>query len=367
MKQKILVAASMPPPVGGMSMMIEIMMKGEYGHATLIQIATGLSDSIDEVAKFKFKKILRLIRVIARIAFSRVRYGTKVLYYPPAGESKGAMYRDFIILICTRWLFDKTIFHFHASGVCNLYPRLNSLMKWVYRRAYFLPDIAIRTSDLNPQDGSVLRASKEFVVPNGIPDDFRTFGLARGKSRSNCQLLYLGLLCETKGVMVLLEAYKILKNKGRSVQLTLVGKFESSEFESQCLDFLNRQGLIGEITFRQQIFGKEKFELYANSDIFCFPTYFESESFGIVLLEAMQSSLPIVATDWRGISSVVMDGISGYIVPIKDPIALASKIELLLINPALRRQMGKKGREIYEQRFTEKHFQHKLDECFKEI
>jgi len=69
---------------------------------------------------------------------------------------------------------------------------------------------------------------------------------------------------------------------------------------------------------------------------FCFPTFFESETFGVVLLEAMQFSLPIVATRWRGIPSIITDGDNGFLVDPKDPIGLSEKLETLLRDPAMR-------------------------------
>ncbi len=66
----------------------------------------------------------------------------------------------------------------------------------------------------------------------------------------------------------------------------------------------------------------------------------------------MQSSLPVVATRWRGVQSLVQDGETGYLVGINDPDALASKIRQLIENPELRQLFGKRGREIFEQRYS---------------
>jgi glycosyltransferase involved in cell wall biosynthesis len=98
--------------------------------------------------------------------------------------------------------------------------------------------------------------------------------------------------------------------------------------------------------------GDAKFETFSRSDIFCFPSHYDAETFGLVLLEAMSFGLPVVATRWRGISSIVREGQTGFLTPIKDSVALADKLEALLLDPELRRSMGAKGREVFERDFT---------------
>jgi glycosyltransferase involved in cell wall biosynthesis len=109
--------------------------------------------------------------------------------------------------------------------------------------------------------------------------------------------------------------------------------------------------------------GEEKFECFAQADIFCFPTFFEAESFGLVALEAMQFELPVVATNWRGVPSVVEDNKSGFLVPPRDPGALAAKLEAFLVDPALRMKMGQKGRRNFLEKFTTKRFNEDLQQA----
>jgi glycosyltransferase involved in cell wall biosynthesis len=81
----------------------------------------------------------------------------------------------------------------------------------------------------------------------------------------------------------------------------------------------------------------------------------------------MQFEIPVVATRWRGIPSIVEDGKSGFLVPIKDSQALADKIALLLQDPALCEKMGKRGREIYLERFTLERFWRNIEEAFMSV
>jgi glycosyltransferase involved in cell wall biosynthesis len=79
-------------------------------------------------------------------------------------------------------------------------------------------------------------------------------------------------------------------------------------------------------------------------DIFVLPSY--REGFPRSILEAMSTSLPVVATDIRGCREAVVHGITGYIVPPRDAGVLRNAVEQLLTNPELRKQMGREARRI---------------------
>jgi len=88
---------------------------------------------------------------------------------------------------------------------------------------------------------------------------------------------------------------------------------------------------------------------------------------GRVILEAMHCELPIVATRWRGIPSMIEDGKSGFLVPINDSQELAEKIAILLKNPKKGQLMGKQGRQIYLEKFTAEKFWHNMEKAFISI
>src|SRR4030095_14446925 len=112
------------------------------------------------------------------------------------------------------------------------------------------------------------------------------------------------------------------------------------------------KGLERFIEFCGRKLGDEKWAHYRGADIFCFPTHYSSESFGIVLIEAMMFELPVVSTAWRGIPGIVEEGITGFLTKIKDPAAVARRLKQLLDDEQLRISMGREGRERYLEEFT---------------
>jgi glycosyltransferase involved in cell wall biosynthesis len=101
--------------------------------------------------------------------------------------------------------------------------------------------------------------------------------------------------------------------------------------------------------------------------VFCYPTHFGAESFGIVVVEAMQFSLPVVATRWRGVPSVVEDGASGILVPVCDPARFGDALGALIMDPELRRRMGSRGRELYLERFTEQRYRRDMEVALRDL
>ena len=110
------------------------------------------------------------------------------------------------------------------------------------------------------------------------------------------------------------------------VRLHLVGAFESAEFERKLMAAIVQCELNEQIVFLGTQTGAAKDQCFLESDVFCYPTYFESETFGAALIEAMHFD----SRSWRQIGVVpssIVEGENGFLVPIRDPRALADKIE----------------------------------------
>jgi glycosyltransferase involved in cell wall biosynthesis len=92
-------------------------------------------------------------------------------------------------------------------------------------------------------------------------------------------------------------------------------------------------------------------EIYPKAHIFCLPTYYK-EGVPKVLIEAAACGRPLIATDVPGCREIVQDGVNGILIPPKNAIALANAVEKLVVDTALRVQMGKKSRKIAVDNFS---------------
>lgn len=152
-----------------------------------------------------------------------------------------------------------------------------------------------------------------------------------------------------KGHEDFLEAAKIVSNKHKNVKFLIVGKKLPSEYFIKIESLVETLKLTEKVIFTDWIEDVEKlfFSLY----VLVQPTYIE-EACGVVLLEAMASEVPVIATKSGGMQEIVNDGIYGFLVNKNDPKSIAEKLLFLLDNPAVAKDMGQRGREIIKENFN---------------
>jgi glycosyltransferase involved in cell wall biosynthesis len=283
----------------------------------------------------------------------KFRHSPKILYYIPAGPNRIPLFRDIVLLLAVRWLFPKTVFHFHASGVSELIPKLPRVLQFLAKLALNRPDVAIQLSSLIGNDAEYFNAARVYTIPNAAEDNRDRFIVSEeSDGNQSVQLLYLGTVCESKGIFILLDACAELRKESQNFQLHIVGSFQPASMKQRLIDQVNRLGLSQHVTLHGQMIGDAKWAMFARSDIFCFPTYYESEGFPCVLLEAMSFGLPIVSTRWRGIPSIVEQNETGFLIDPKDSQQLSDKLKHLIQDAELRQEMGVQARLRYEREFT---------------
>jgi glycosyltransferase involved in cell wall biosynthesis len=166
-------------------------------------------------------------------------------------------------------------------------------------------------------------------------------------------------------VGVLLEACRILRDRRVRFACEVVGRASSAVEEQSFRDFIRDHDLGEQVTLTGPLHHEAKWQAYAAADVFCFPTFYSAESFGLVAVEAMMSGLPVVATNWSGLPDIVVEGETGYLVPPRDTGAVADRLELLIRDPELRKRMGAAGRKRYEENYTVETFREKMEEVLE--
>jgi glycosyltransferase involved in cell wall biosynthesis len=230
--------------------------------------------------------------------------------------------------------------------------------------AYRSPDLTVATARSGLIDGESQGGKINVVVHNGIPDLPAAVTRRRPWPPQTIRLLFVGLLVEDKGILVLLEALALLKARGIVFEAWLIGNFYDKSIECRARAMVSRGGLEEQVVFAGELRGERLLQGYADADIFCFPSFFAAESFGLVCVEAMRASLPVVATNWRGIPEVVEHGRTGLIVPPGVPEPLADALARLIGDPELRREFGRNGRERFLSHFTVDRFRKGMDDVF---
>jgi len=193
------------------------------------------------------------------------------------------------------------------------------------------------------------KMKKAVLVYNGI--DFSLFENAKPlniiKNRKNnpVTIIYLGSIEPRKGIHILAEAASILASRLDKTDIRYLVVGEAPE------QYLNYKEKIIAILRENNIFNRFYFlgqredipQILAEGDILCHPALIEV--FGRVIIEAMASKLPVVATRVGEIPWIMEDGFTGYIVEPGEPEALAHALEKLASNKKLRKDMGHRGYE----------------------
>ena len=175
------------------------------------------------------------------------------------------------------------------------------------------------------------------------------------RDASQKSILFVGRLIERKGVRYLVQALGMLRSR-MDARLDIIGDGP----ERPCLEQLARElGLDGVVAFRGRVSDEELRRAYAGSDAFVLPSVLDArqdtEGLGVVLLEAMNYSVPVIASDIGGITDIVEHEQTGLLVPPGDEVALAAALTRVLGDRALARKLGDAGRERLRNEFSWDH------------
>lgn len=183
------------------------------------------------------------------------------------------------------------------------------------------------------------------VIPNGITKEW--FNIQNEEKEG--WLLFVGRVLPIKRIEHLLQAVKTIKyNKKKDVELHIVGPFnENMIYFNSLQKFIKENELSKKVRFMGSLHGDYLKNEYAECSIFIITS--QIEAFPIVLLEAMASGKPIIASNVGGIPYMIKDGENGFLFEYGDINELASKINKLLDDRELRHKMGKKGKKFAEE------------------
>jgi glycosyltransferase involved in cell wall biosynthesis len=181
----------------------------------------------------------------------------------------------------------------------------------------------------------VERFSPEATQPAQLEDLAKSLGL----SAEAPVIGFVGRLTRDKGIQELLTAFSQLRVKWPHLRLLLVGDLEDGD----PIEAIVRHQMETDPGIIRVSFVTETTPYYALMDVLVLPTY--REGLGYVPLEAQACGIPVVTTSATGAVDSIVEGVTGFHVPVGDYDALADRINQLLSDPELRARMGQRGRE----------------------
>jgi glycosyltransferase involved in cell wall biosynthesis len=263
-KEKVLFILHLPPPVHGSSVVgsqikDSILISSTF-NCSFVNLGT--SDSIDEIGKNALGKIGRYLAIVWQVLKNLIFFRPKLCYFAITVEGIG-FYKDFLIVVLIKLFRKKIIYHFHNKGISNREDKL--LDNWLYRIAFKNSFVILLSPLLYPDAKKYLKSDEIFYCPNGIEPMENNLQIYRDNIPA--QILFLGNMIETKGVDVLLDACKYLKQKKIAFHCTFVGGWGNIN-EKQFSGKVTQNDIETEINYAGKKYGKEKDQLMNNTDIF---------------------------------------------------------------------------------------------------
>mgnify|MGYP002683806029 FL=1 len=356
MSSKILFILHLPPPIHGAAMMGKYIQESELIDSSFdsycINLAT--AGSLSDIGRTSFKKLLRYVLLLKHIYHVVRDIHPELVYITPNAGGK-AFFKDFIVVQILKCMGYKVIVHYHNKGV-SAYQS-----KWVYnffyKRFFSNLKVILLAENLYKDIAKYVKREDVYICPNGIPNLRKGEFEARRKNEVP-YLLFLSNLLINKGVFVLLDALRILKEKGYLFNCQYVGG-ETAEINAvQFSEEVDKRDLNDRVAYVGRKVGEEKNAFFQQADIFILPTM--NECFPLVILEAMEYKLPVISTNEGGIPDMVKDGENGLIFEKQNPYSLADCIAKLLDDEELRVKMGNAGYDKFCREFTLQQFEHRM-------
>ena len=363
---RILFILHLPPPVHGAAMVGKYIKDSELINAEFecryVNLATAAD--LEDIGKVGLKKLFSFLRLLREIRRQVKSFKPSLVYITPNAKG-GAFYKDFVVVEMLKVMGCRVVAHYHNKGVAMRQDQW--LDNWLYRHFFKGLKVILLAEVLYHDVEKYVSKRNVFVCPNGIPDiqTQRVISPSERQKGDVPRLLFLSNLIVSKGVLVLLDALRIVKEKGYSVACDFVGG-ETAELDGRRFqEEVTKRQLQGVAVYHGKKYGDEKEEFWSKTDVFVFPTY--SDCFPLVLLEAMQHALPCVSTREGAIPGMVEEGRTGFVVERQSPEATADAICKLLDSAELRKRMGTVGRQRYEQSFTLQAFERRMCDILHQL
>lgn len=358
-KPEILFICPLPPPVHGSSIVSQSIKDSAVLNEAFEMDFVNLSTSrkVEEIGKQSLmlyaKKVLRFIGIYTSTLWKLIIHRYDLCYLAITCHGVGFLKDAPFVLLC-KLFRRKIVIHQHNKGMAKDVDR--PVYRWLLPLVYKNAKVILLSWHLYPDIEKVVKRENVMICPNGIkPTVNSDFKRTPNKIP---HILFLSNLLIDKGVLVLLDALKILKDNGYSFVCDFVGSETKDIDAARFAKEVEERGLNNLAIYHGRKYGEEKDVYFKQAEAFVLPSF--NEAFPLVNIEAMEYKLPIVSTNVGGIPDEVVDGENGFIIKDKDSQSLADALCKLLGDESLRQKMGENGYQKFKAKFTEMCFENKI-------
>ena len=362
--RSILLVGDLPPPAHGQSVSFEMLCRGLSNRGFDCRVVDLGRKRSSPWSKVSVIRTMEMCSGLVRFAVGLAKCYRRV--YILIAQSRAGFIRD-MLMIWSAWLCGcRIVVHLRGGNYDGFYrgqPKLwQFLIRHTLRRVHRIIVLSQRLRDMYAFDSSL--QERIVVVMNCPPVELKGKPRHRDKQTDRpVRLLYLSNLIQSKGYLDVLEAATILRRTtAMRLEVIFAGCFFSSPDdewtmspeEAQAL-FLKRveaENLLDVVRYLGPVAGEEKWRLLETSDFFLLPTNYIHEGQPISIIEAMSHGCVVIATDFRSIPDLVVNGETGILIDYGRPEQIADAIHWIVTDAEKYTTMSRAAVERYEQNFT---------------
>lgn len=233
--------------------------------------------------------------------------------------------RDGIVILLARLLGRKVVIVFHGWKEYVLaFLIKHASARWLFRLVYKRAALTLVLSQRFKADLIALGFSPERIEVTTTMYEAETIMPAEDRSGKRPRFLFLGRISQLKGVDELIEAARILTERGDDCEFVMVGHGDREGVVEEYARRVERYGLKDRFRFTGRLTGQDKYRVYAECDVYVFPSW--TEGCPTSVLEALGAGLFVISTDVGALADVICDGINGKIVGCRDHQDLAAAL-----------------------------------------
>jgi glycosyltransferase involved in cell wall biosynthesis len=312
-------------------------------------------DALTNRARWTVRNVRMALRHVGS-AFRQAFARDVAAVYVPISQELPAFYRDALFVLAGQLARKPVVIHVHGGAFHRFYADASSVIRALVRSTAGRAALGIVLSErLRPTLECILPPSRVHPVELGVDVDFSALP-GRRSDDGGATVLFLSTLHPHKGVLVFLEAVALARRRHPELRAVVAGNWFWEETRAEAEALTRALELEQAVSFPGTVIGTAKADLFARSDVFSLPSFYELEGTPLVIVEAMAAGVPVIATAWAGIPDLVEDGRTGLLIDEPSPSLLAEKLLFLLDRPDVREAMGAAGRERYRTRFTQEAF-----------
>ncbi|RMG26304.1 MAG: glycosyltransferase family 1 protein [Armatimonadetes bacterium] len=366
-RPRLLVVGPLPPPPGGgetvTKVLIESSLKEKY---ELRHFDTSRRVSKETMGHWTLANARWALRYYSQ--FRRVvREFRPDIVHLPIASNKPATIRDALFSATAARYGAKIVMHNHSGHFAERWEKAGKLWRGFVRKHLSRASAMVCLTPFWKEffDGLHIGFLTEVIYNPVNPELVSLLERIPRERDDEVRVLYVGAICEPKGVPELIRVADRIADKFPNVSFTLVGGPQYPGHYERIMAVHEALSNRERIRFVGPQFGEDLARAYRSADLFVLPSH--HEGLPMVILEAMAAGLPVVATRVGGIPDVIREGQNGHLVEPRDEGALESALEKLIQSADERQRIGERNQSEAIEKYSAEAFAAACDRLYQRV